>query len=391
MAEFSEKRVYQQIRNFERAMDGFEQDQPFSRYLTTFFKENKQMGSSDRRSTSRLCYNYFRLGLAAAQLSQQRRLVLAEFLCEQDSPVVSLFEPNYVAKLGLSLDEKLAFLESEGLLKRADLFPFTTYLSPQIDAKRFLMSQLVQPHLYIRVKRGKNKLVRTILDENQISYTALNEQTLTLVNGTSLQRLSRLEGLVEVQDLSSQRTLDFMQPAERETWWDACAASGGKSLLLMDACPSVNLLVSDLRMSILRNLDERFDQAGIKHYRKKILDLTKDPYAILGNEKFDGVLLDAPCTGSGTWGRTPEMIRQFKTTKIEEFSTLQKTIASHVSAYVKVGKPLVYITCSVFRAENEDVVDYILNNLGFELESMRCLEGYTEQADSMFVARLIKK
>lgn len=391
MAEFSEKRVYQQIRNFERAMDGFEQDQPFSRYLTTFFKENKQMGSSDRRSTSRLCYNYFRLGLAAAQLSQQRRLVLAEFLCEQDSPVVSLFEPNYVAKLGLSLDEKLAFLESEGLLKRADLFPFTAYLSPQIDAKRFLMSQLVQPHLYIRVKRGKNKLVRTILDENQISYTALNEQTLALVNGTSLQRLSRLEGLVEVQDLSSQRTLDFMQPAERETWWDACAASGGKSLLLMDACPSVNLLVSDLRMSILRNLDERFDQAGIKHYRKKILDLTKDPYAILGNEKFDGVLLDAPCTGSGTWGRTPEMIRQFKTTKIEEFSTLQKTIASHVSAYVKVGKPLVYITCSVFRAENEDVVDYILNNLGFELESMRCLEGYTEQADSMFVARLIKK
>ncbi len=391
MAEFSEKRVYQQIRNFERAMDGFEQDQPFSRYLTTFFKENKQMGSSDRRSTSRLCYNYFRLGLAAAQLSQQRRLVLAEFLCEQDSPVVSLFEPNYVAKLGLSLDEKLAFLESEGLLKRADLFPFTAYLSPQIDVKRFLMSQLVQPHLYIRVKRGKNKLVRTILDENQISYTALNEQTLALVNGTSLQRLSRLEGLVEVQDLSSQRTLDFMQPAERETWWDACAASGGKSLLLMDACPSVNLLVSDLRMSILRNLDERFDQAGIKHYRKKILDLTKDPYAILGNEKFDGVLLDAPCTGSGTWGRTPEMIRQFKTTKIEEFSTLQKTIASHVSAYVKVGKPLIYITCSVFRAENEDVVDYILNNLGFELESMRGLEGYTEQADSMFVARLIKK
>lgn len=391
MAEFSEKRVYQQIRNFERAMDGFEQDQPFSRYLTTFFKENKQMGSSDRRSTSRLCYNYFRLGLAAAQLSQQRRLVLAEFLCEQDSPVVCLFEPNYVAKLGLSLDEKLAFLESEGLLKRADLFPFTTYLSPQIDAKRFLMSQLVQPHLYIRIKRGKNKLVRTILDENQISYTALNEQTLALVNGTSLQRLSRLEGLVEVQDLSSQRTLDFMQPAERETWWDACAASGGKSLLLMDACPSVNLLVSDLRMSILRNLEERFDQAGIKHYRKKILDLTKDPYAILGNEKFDGVLLDAPCTGSGTWGRTPEMIRQFKTTKIEEFSTLQKTIASHVSAYVKVGKPLIYITCSVFRAENEDVVDYILNYLGFELESMRCLEGYTEQADSMFVARLIKK
>jgi len=391
MAEFSEKRVYQQIRNFERAMDGFEGDQPFSRYLTTFFKVNKQMGSSDRRSTSRLCYNYFRLGLAASQLSQQRRLVLAEFLCENESPLVNLLEPTYSDKLGLSLDEKIAFLESEGLLKSEDLFPFTSYFSSQIDTKQFLKSQLVQPYLYIRVNRGKNKVVCAILDENQIPYSELSDQTISLANGTSLQRFSNLEGLLEVQDLSSQRTLEFMKPEDRESWWDACAASGGKSLLLMDACPSVNLLVSDLRMSILRNLDERFDHAGIKHYRKKILDLTKDPYPILGNEKFDGVLLDAPCTGSGTWGRTPEMIREFKTSKIEEFSALQKTIASHVAGYVKVGKPLVYITCSVFKAENEDVVDYILNNLGFELESMRCLEGYTERADSMFVARLIKK
>ncbi|MNS98925.1 Ribosomal RNA small subunit methyltransferase B [compost metagenome] len=324
-------------------------------------------------------------------MSQQRRLVLAEFLCENESPLVNLLEPTYSDKLGLSLDEKIAFLESEGLLKSEDLFPFTSYFSSQIDTKQFLKSQLVQPHLYIRVKRGKNKVVCAILDENQIPYSELSDQTISLANGTSLQRFSNLEGLLEVQDLSSQRTLEFMKPEDRESWWDACAASGGKSLLLMDACPSVNLLVSDLRMSILRNLDERFDHAGIKHYRKKILDLTKDPYPILGNEKFDGVLLDAPCTGSGTWGRTPEMIREFKTSKIEEFSALQKTIASHVAGYVKVGKPLVYITCSVFKAENEDVVDYILNNLGFELESMRCLEGYTERADSMFVARLIKK
>ncbi|MDF2519057.1 MAG: methyltransferase [Sphingobacterium sp.] len=391
MAELSEKRVYQQIRNFERAMDGFEGDQPFSRYLTTFFKENKQMGSSDRRSTSRLCYNYFRLGQAASQLSQQRRLVLAEFLCEKESPLVELLEPEYSSRMGLSLDEKIAFLEAEGLLKVEDLFPFTAYFSAQLDTKLFLKSQLVQPHLYIRVKRGKNKVVRAILDENQIPYSELGDQTISLPNGTSLQRLSALDGLIEVQDLSSQRTLEFMKPEEKESWWDACAASGGKSLLLMDACPSVDLLVSDLRMSILRNLDERFDHAGIKHYRKKILDLTKDPYPILGNEKFDGVLLDAPCTGSGTWGRTPEMIREFKTAKIAEFSALQKTIAGHVAGYVKVGKPLIYITCSVFKAENEDVVDYILSNLGFELESMRLLDGYTERADSMFVARLIKK
>ncbi|WP_312789651.1 RsmB/NOP family class I SAM-dependent RNA methyltransferase [Sphingobacterium sp.] len=391
MTEFSEKRVHQQIRNFERAMDGFEADQPFSRYLTTFFKLNKQMGSSDRKSTSRLCYNYFRLGAAASQLSQQRRLVLAEFLCEQHSALVTLLEPSYADKINLPIKDKLAFLEKEGVLRAKDLFPFTDRLSEQVDLFAFLESQLVQPNLYIRVKHGRMNFVRAILDENQIPYAVVGEHTISLTNGTSLQRFTALEGIVEVQDLSSQRTLAYMNPQDRASWWDACAASGGKSLLLMDACPSVNLLVSDVRMSILRNLDERFDRAGIMHYRKKILDLTKDTYPLLGNERFDGVLLDAPCTGSGTWGRTPEMVRQFRAEKIVEFNTLQKTIASHVAEHVKVGKPLVYITCSVFKAENEDVVNYIIDDLGFELERMSYLKGYEERADSMFVARLIKK
>jgi len=391
MAEFSERRVHQQIRNIERAMDGFEADQPFSRYLTTFFKVNKQMGSSDRKSTSRLCYNYFRLGMAASQLSQQRRLVLAEFLCEKESPLVALLEPSYSEKLNLPLKDKIAFLESEGFFKVEDLFPFTDHISPDIDLAHFLESQLIQPFLYIRVKHGKMKVVCAILDNNQIPYTLIGDQTIALNNGTSLQRFESLDGIIEVQDLSSQRTLDYMQPLERESWWDACAASGGKSLLLMDACPSINLLVSDVRMSILRNLDERFDRAGIKHYRKKILDLTKDTFQLLGSERFDGVLLDAPCTGSGTWGRTPEMVKQFRTAKIVEFNALQRDIASNVVGHVKVGKPLIYITCSIFKAENEEVVKYIVDNFGFEVERMDYLKGYKEKADSMFVARLIKK
>lgn len=391
MAEFSERRVHQQIRNFERAMDGFEADQPFSRYLTTFFKVNKQMGSSDRKSTSRLCYNYFRLGMAASQLSQQRRLVLAEFLCEQESPLVTLLEPSYGDKLNLPLNDKIAFLESEGFFKLKDVFPFTDHISEEIDLDPFLESQLIQPLLYIRVKRGKTKVACAILDDNQIPYILIGEQTIALNNGTSLQRFESLEGIIEVQDLSSQRTLDYMQPLEKESWWDACAASGGKSLLLMDACPSVNLLVSDVRMSILRNLDERFDRAGIMHYRKKILDLTKDTFQLLGSERFDGVLLDAPCTGSGTWGRTPEMVRQFRAHKIAEFNALQKSIVSNVVGHVKIGKPLIYITCSIFKAENEDVVQYIVDNFGFEVERMDYLKGYQEKADSMFVARLIKK
>ncbi|MNT36182.1 16S rRNA methyltransferase B [compost metagenome] len=85
------------------------------------------------------------------------------------------------------------------------------------------------------------------------------------------------------------------------------------------------------------------------------------------------------------------MVRQFRAAKIAEFNALQKNIASNVVGHVKAGKPLIYITCSIFKAENEDVVNYIVDNFGFEIERMDYLKGYEEKADSMFVARLIKK
>jgi 16S rRNA (cytosine967-C5)-methyltransferase len=61
-----------------------------------------------------------------------------------------------------------------------------------------------------------------------------------------------------------------------------------------------------------------------------------------------------------------------------------------VVKYLKPGKPLIYITCSVFKAENEDAVDFIVKELGLKLESMQVLKGYERRADTMFVARLIK-
>ena len=160
-------------------------------------------------------------------------------------------------------------------------------------------------------------------------------------------------------------------------------------MLLHDQEPTVKLVVSDIRESILANLDERFQQAGIIKYQKKLLDLTQNNDQSLTDYVFDGIILDAPCSGSGTWGRTPEMISQFEPQKIEFFNRLQKTIAANVAKHLKPGKPLIYITCSAFRAENEDLVDYLVSELGLKLESKQVLKGYEHKADTMFVSRLI--
>lgn len=391
--EINERRVLQQVRNFERALTGYDNKEPLARYLTRFFKENKQMGSSDRKMTSRFCYNYFRLGNAYPQSDLVERLILAEFLCEQQSDLVSIHNRELARSIHLSLSEKLSIASAQKGFDLDRLFPIADTLSKDIDRDVFLNSHFIQPNLFIRLKKGQEARVKDLIENEGIKPESITAQTLALANGTKLQNIKGLNGLYEVQDLSSQYTLNFIESNAHENWWDTCAASGGKALMLLDNQPTIKLLVSDVRLSILRNLDERFQQAGIKQsYRKKVIDLTDvgNVKTILQDEQFDGIIVDAPCSGSGTWGRTPEMMQAFDIKKLDNFTTLQKQIVTQVIPFLKSGKPLVYITCSVYKSENEDVINYILSHFAMRLEKMEVIKGYENKADSMFAARLIK-
>ena len=387
-------RAEQQLRTFLKVLESFPGDRPISKFLPEFFKKNKQMGSTDRRMASRLLYNYFRLGKALVNKNKEERLLLAEFLCHSvDNPFLQHFRPDLNQKIELPFDEKLAYAqENEGLVL-SEIFPFYKHLSEGIDESAFLESFFVQPDLFIRVNPKSLKVVLNTLQESTIGYKQIEELTIALPNGTNLNALfpetSFLIKPYEVQDLSSQYTLSYFKPNPYEYWWDACAASGGKSLLLFSEQPNVKLLVSDIRESVLDNLDERFLAAGLRTYQKKIIDLTKNADPELHHYEFDGIILDAPCSGSGTWGRTPEMISQFEEYKIQGFQNLQKTIATNALKYLKPGKPLIYITCSVFREENEEVVNYLVSEHSMKLESLELIKGYTKKADTMFVARLV--
>ncbi|WP_257667079.1 RsmB/NOP family class I SAM-dependent RNA methyltransferase [Parapedobacter tibetensis] len=385
-----EKRIQQQIRTVERLLQEYSGDEPLARFLSGFYKRNRQMGSADRRIASRLAYNYFRIGLAAAKSPLPDRLALAEFLCSKDSAVAQLLLPELYSHISDELSQKIALLEDYTAFRLADVFPYTSHLSAGVDQLGFTYSLFTQPDLFIRLRHAHETEVLSILEKENIPYQKLSDFTIALPNGTALDRIPGLAGKYEVQDKSSQQTAAYFEASAGEHWWDACAGSGGKSLLLLDSNPSVNLLVSDTRNSILRNLDERFEAAGIKSYRRKIIDLSKDADTILGDEQFDGMILDAPCTGSGTWGRTPEQISAFDEQSIGRFATLQKQLAGNMVKHLKPGKPLIYITCSVFSAENEHVIEHLQAHHSLRLERMDMLCGYLHKADSMFVARLVK-
>lgn len=389
---FSEKRVGQQIRTVERLLNEYRQESgvPLARFLTGFYKRNRQMGSKDRRMASRLVYHYFRIGAAAQREKVAIRLAMADFLCSDESPVADVLLPELCAHIHADFSEKISVLEASTAFRLEDVFPFHQFLSAGIDRESFIESLFVQPDLYIRLRPPYGAGVMAALEAERIPYREIDVHTVALPNGTALDRIAGIAGQFEVQDYSSQQTGEYFDAADGESWWDACAGSGGKSLLLLDQNPAIRLLVSDTRRSILRNLDERFEVAGIKHYRQKIVDLTSDTSAVLGDERFDGIILDAPCTGSGTWSRTPEMLSSFDSGSINRFATLQRQLATQAIKHLKPGKPLIYITCSVFSEENEDVVSYLQNNLGLQVQQATLLHGYRHKADSMFVARLIK-
>ena len=384
-------RAINQLKTFQRILDEYPAETPLSKFLPGFYRQNKQMGSTDRRIAGRLVYNYFRLGKASPGLPADERLFIAEFLCNtQLNSFLQHFKPEWAACIGFTMAEKLAMVKAtHPEFDLNTLFPWTAQLSAGVDKDAFLRSFFVQPDLFIRVYKGFENQVKAALATAEIIFKDEGNGCFSLPNGTRLDTLIPNQNWYEVQDHSSQQTAQLYKPQKWDAWWDACAASGGKSLLLHDLEPTVKLVVSDIRESILSNLDERFQQAGLTKYQKKLLDLTQNNDLLLHDYAFDGIILDAPCSGSGTWGRTPEMISQFDTHKIEFFQRLQQSIVRNVVKYLKPGKPLIYITCSAFKAENEDVVSFIVKELGLKLEEQKVLKGYENKADTMFAARLI--
>ena len=386
-------RVEHQVRAFEQIFKEYDGVNPLHRFLFMYYKQHKQMGSSDRRWATRYIYSFFRLGKALIQENPLLRLAIADFLCNADASLVtSTYLPQLAEQVARPTAEKIELIQKAyPKFKLEDVFPFHAALSKSIDQKLFFASFFVQPDLFIRLNPAFAQQTFEALKQHAVPFNAITEYTLALPNGTKLEQVLPVQKYYQVQDLSSQQTGNFFKPQPWDKWWDCCAASGGKSLLLHALEPKVELLVSDVRENSLNNLDERFQEAGLKQYQKKVLDLLQNNDPDLHHYEFDGIILDAPCSGAGTWGRTPEMLYYFEDHKIDYFSRLQKNIAANVIKYLKPGKPLIYITCSAFEQENEGVVHWMLENLPLELEEMELVKGYTQKADTMFVARLLKK
>lgn len=364
-------------------------EEPLASYLKKYFTTNKKFGSRDRKQIAHLCYCFFRLGKSLMGIPIEKKLPLGIFLCDKEkSLLLQKLDPQLNEEVDKSLDEKVSELKDLYNFQEENIFSFTKELSKEIEPQNFAFSFLIQPQVYLRIRPGYKNLVMEKINQVGISYEKISEECVALEPAVKLDELFKIDKEVVIQDMNSQKVLQALLETVSgdhiKTAWDCCAASGGKSIILKDHLSAIELTVSDVRESILVNLEKRFKHGGIKEYRSLIIDLSKNPFP--GKDQFDLIICDAPCSGSGTWSRTPEQLYFFASEKIEHYSALQKRIITTASKNLKNGGYFVYITCSVFKKENEEVIEYVQNNLNLKLLNKTYLKGYSDRADTLFTA-----
>lgn len=321
----------------QKLLTAYQGQEPLAAYLKKYFAANKKHGSRDRKSISAFCYAHFRAMHAN--------------------------------------------------------FPLQEAISKEIDIPAFIHSHTIQPLLFIRIRPWQKEKVIASLQKALIEYTVVNEHCLAFSNTTSLQNVLALNKEAVIQDLNSQALAQLLKyvPTSIETpiqVWDACAASGGKTILMYDTMQNIRMHVSDVRESILFNADKRLHEAGIRPASVQVIDLTK---AFDIKKPFDFVFADLPCSGSGTWGRTPEQIAFFKKENLETYTQLQSKIIANILPTVKLNGHLLIATCSVYAAENEAHIEAIIAQGQFELIEQRYFKGYNQQADTLFGAILKRR
>ncbi|MCC6465168.1 MAG: hypothetical protein IT463_07500 [Planctomycetes bacterium] len=178
-------------------------------------------------------------------------------------------------------------------------------------------------------------------------------------------------GLFYVQDFSAQLVAPMLQPREGEMLLDLCASPGGKSGHLAELTGDrAKVLACDQTEGKVARIHENVVRMG---YRS-VATVTADAAAVRFPERFDGVLLDAPCSNSGVLGRRVEARHRLTAETVAELAKLQKTLLGHAADHlVKPGGRLVYSVCSLLMEEGVDVVHAFLagarEDAGWEMEA----------------------
>ncbi len=340
------------IRNYNK-------EKPFAAYFTEQCKLHRNWGSRDRKIYRQACYAYFRLGYVAQNGTIENNILLG---LQQSENILSQIEAK-------------------------EIFPSFELISDAIDKDAYLKSLLEQKPVYLALVEGQEQNVYNALEINGIPFERINKACIQVPTNAKCNDITE-NGWAWIMDRSSQEAADKIHIKEYDEVWDCCSGAGGKALFLRNKFKNkFKLTCSDARFSILENLKVRFKNSGLKEPHIELSDLNS-PFQL--NTKYDVIVADVPCSGSGTWGRTPENITGTELHKINYYAGLQRIIFKNALRNLKSGGKIYYITCSVFREENESNLAYFEQNLQLQIINQQYINMAPELTDYLFVAELLK-
>lgn len=305
-------------------------DHPADSVLRETFKRLRVLNADERRGITNLVFSYFRWhGWVADEADVVRGIEQALELAER--------------------------------FQRSDSFPaeelraktVPAWAAAEVDATDDWFRTLQQePNLWLRAKRGQGTALAKKLGDAETRFLP---DAVLYHGGEDLFRTPEFHaGEFELQDLSSQAVGIVCNPKPGETWWDACAGEGGKLLHLSDLMENKGLIwASDRAEWRLKHLKRRAGRAKAFNYRAVLWNGAKPPT----KTKFDGVLVDAPCSGVGTWQRNPHARWTTTLDDVKELGAVQKQLLSNVAGSVKPGGKLIYSVCTLTKSETTEVAE----------------------------------
>ncbi|MBC8096227.1 MAG: RsmB/NOP family class I SAM-dependent RNA methyltransferase [Akkermansiaceae bacterium] len=310
-------------------------EKPADQVLRETFKRYREIAPFDATEISRMVFMYYRWQeWVAGEKTSEDKLRRARDWATR-------FETNP------------AFFSSEELRAKA-VPPWA--LNEVAVTDDWLKSLQGESRLWLRARRGQGKNLANKLGHCRAAGEGALRDTLQYSGTEDLFRSPEFHaGEFELQDIASQAVGLICDPKPGETWWDACAGEGGKLLHLSDLMENKGLIwASDRAAWRLQKLKRRTSRAKAFNYRSELWD---GGAKLPTKTKFNGILVDAPCSGVGTWQRNPHARWTTTLQDVHELGEVQKKLLSHVANSVKPGGKLIYAVCTLTNSETNLVAD----------------------------------
>ncbi|HTN50216.1 MAG TPA: RsmB/NOP family class I SAM-dependent RNA methyltransferase [Burkholderiaceae bacterium] len=346
---------------------------PADAVMSRYFRAHAQLGRRDRSLIAEAIFyalrHYATLGwsLQPAVPARAPRLAALVTLARQHG--LDALDPRALRGDATAVKHALAIeLRRAPESVRAEL-PHWLYLeiTRQYDDAAPLMSALTEPaplDLRVNLMKAARAEVQAELDAHGVVTVPArySPEAIRLAGKPGLtQWPAYREGRIEVQDEGSQLIARLLQPRRGEMVVDFCAGAGGKTLALGALMRSSGRLYAfDVNARRLEGLGPRLKRSGLSNVHPVAIRSETDARIKRLHGKCDRVLVDAPCSGSGTLRRNPDLKWRFAEAELDRVNDVQRAVLSAAARLLKPGGRLVYATCSLLARENQKVVEEFL-------------------------------